>query len=522
MLNEDDFHKQTTLTDFIPSGVKATPLPRQIGPYKIESLLSRGGMSLLYLGLHPETKEMLAIKVLSPEFVTHPEMAEQFLKEAKIVGMTNHPNIVKLYGQGTWEGGLYIAMEFIRGVSLRQFIVQQSLSLRRSIDIILQVAYALCHLHSHGVIHGDLKPENILITEDGEVKVIDFGIARLHEEKPLGKAMKIAGTPNYMSPEQKESSSKMTFASDIFSLGVIAYELAMGKLSFGVIHPSLLPKGLRKIIEKALAVSISERYQDIIVFITDLSQYLKSGGLEKDRPGSDQVKELFETVQMAQQNLSPAILPNWPEFEIGLVKYRAPAQVGSYFDFFKFPDSTYGIVIAESTQSGLDGSVYIGVVRGMIRSLLLEKKEPFRSAHFLSMLNQMVHQDFLGQKFSLAFLRLSPRSDQLSFISCGLGGLIHVPQGSIKPRKLSSQNPLLGADSNIEFSETIDNWLAGDALTFHSLDPALESLLLETISENTLLSAQGQAEALLKKAALHPSFASQKNPKVLITLQRLG
>ncbi len=520
MLNDDDFHKQSTLTDVAAAAAKPTAFPRQIGPYKIESLLNKGGMSLLYLGLHPQTKEMIVVKVLSPEYVTHPEMVERFLKESKIIGMTNHPNIVKLYGQGAWEGGLYIAMEFIRGVSLRQFIVQQSLSLKRSIDIILQVSYALCHLHSHSVIHGDLKPENILITEEGEVKVIDFGIARLHEDKPVGT--KIAGTPNYMSPEQKEDPDKMTFASDIYSVGIIAYELAMGKLSFGVIHLSLLPRGLRKIIEKALAVSVSERYQDIVTFITDLSQYLKSGGLEKDKPGSDQVKEIFETIQMAQQNLSPSVLPSWPDFEIGLAKYRAPGQVGNYFDFFKFPDNTYGIVLAETSQGGLDASIYISVLRGMVRTLLLEKKEPLRSAPFLSTLNQMVTQDFLNQKFSFSFLRLSPRTDQLSYISCGLGGLIHIPQGSIKPRKLSSQNPVLGLDPNVEFAETIDNWEVGDMLTLHSLDAAFESILFQAISENTLLSAQGQAEAIFKKAAQHSAFATQKNPKILIALQRLG
>src|SRR5690606_36400224 len=110
---------------------------------------------------------------------------KQFLKEAEIIALSNHPNIVKLYGQGEWEKGLYIAMEFIQGVSLTQFILQNSLSIKRSLEILLQVAYALLHLHSHGVIHRDLKPENILITENGGVKVIDFGIAQLEQEAPL-------------------------------------------------------------------------------------------------------------------------------------------------------------------------------------------------------------------------------------------------------------------------------------------------------------------------------------------------
>jgi serine/threonine protein kinase len=514
---EEEFYKQTTLTDISSPKERAGPIPAKIGPYKIESLLSKGGMSVIYLGLHPETKELIIVKVLSPEYVTHPEMIERFLKEAKIIGMTNHPNIVKLFGQGTWEGGLYIAMEFIRGVSLKQFIIQQSLSLKRSVDIILQVAYALLHLHSHNVIHGDLKPENILITEDGEVKVIDFGIARLYGES--SHSTKIAGTPAYMAPEQKENTAKMSFSSDIYSLGIIAYELAMGKLSFGVIHPSLLPKGLRKIIQKALAISMDERYSDIMTFISDLSQYLKSGGLEKDKPGSDQLKEVLEMIQMAGQSLSPSTLPSWPGVEMGLTKYRAPGQGGSYFDFFKFPDNTYGIVMAESTAVNLDGTVYIGVLRGMIRTFLKDK--PF-DPMWITHVNQIVKEDWIGQKFSLAFLRLNPMLDTLSLTLCGLGGLVHASQGSTSPRKFSSQNPLVGQESNTEFFATVDNWAIGDMLTFYSLDVAMDTYLLEAIVENTLLSAQAQAEALIKKTATHTSFSLQKNPKVLITLQRIG
>ncbi|MDE3048213.1 MAG: serine/threonine protein kinase, partial [Verrucomicrobiota bacterium] len=183
------------------------PLPQQIGPYKVESLLSKGGMSVLYLGIHPTTSKPIVIKVLSPKYCKNKEMASRFLKEAAIIGMAHHPNIVRLYGQGAWEKGLYIAMEFVQGISLRQFIQQKSLTHQRALEIILQVAYALCHLHTHGVIHRDLKPENILITESGEIKVIDFGIAHLQGEagtERITQKRKVMGTPVYMSPEQKE------------------------------------------------------------------------------------------------------------------------------------------------------------------------------------------------------------------------------------------------------------------------------------------------------------------------------
>lgn len=511
----DNFFKQETLTDFT---VSKQDLPAKIGPYKIEGLLARGGMSLIYLGQHPHTKEMLVIKVLSPENVTHPELVAQFLKETKIIEMANHPNIVKLFSVGEWEGGLYIAMEFIRGVSLSQFIIQQSLSLKRSVDIILQVAYALAHLHSHGIIHGDLKPENILITEDGEVKVIDFGIARLHDEPKSIPAQKPIGTPAYMSPEQKEDPGKMTFASDIYSLGIIAYELAMGKLSFGVIHLSLLPKGVRKLIEKAVAISPDERYSSIIALITDLSQYLKSGGLEKDKPGTDQMKEFQEVIQTADQNLSPLTPPHWSDLEVGISKYRAPAQVGNYFDFFKFSDNSYGIVMAQTESSTLENAVFIASLRGVVRTIL---NAPY-SPDWISTLNSFIAHDPLGHKYAFAFLHLDHLNDSLTFSLCGLGSVIHVPQESQTPRKLTNQNPLIGKDANAEFMATTDNWQVGDSLLFHNIDPAAEPLLLETLNENRFLSPQPQAETLMKKIAAHFPQALHHHPKLLLSLHRVA
>jgi eukaryotic-like serine/threonine-protein kinase len=522
-MTDDTFYKQPTLTDVNPDDEPPSAIPRHIGPYKIESLLNKGGMSLLYMGIQPETRQMLAIKVLSPTFVTHPEMVAQFLKESKIIGMTNHPNIVKLYGEGQWEGGLYIAMEFIRGVSLRQFIEQQSLSLKRCIDIILQVAYALCHLHSHGVIHGDLKPENILITEDGIVKVIDFGIARLHEEikKERGKTLRIVGTPTYMSPEQKEDPSKISFASDIYALGIIAYELLSGKLSFGVIHLSQVPKGLRPILEKALAVSIQERYPDAIKFISDLSEYLKSGGLEKDRPGTDQLKEILETIQKAGWALSPSTLPSWPSLEMGIAKYKAIAQESCYYDFFKFPDNTSILLIAQPLQNGLETPIFCANLRGMIRALLAVQ-ENFSFPLFISALNRIVHEDPLGQKYAAAFLILSPSRDELSFLSCGLGNILHISPGHLTPHKLSNQNPPLGSPMRGDFELTVDNWNIGDILIFHSFDPSVDYTLQEALKESFFLSPQGKADALLKKVATLPLFAQDKKPQVLFSLHRIG
>ncbi len=518
-MSDSTFYKQPTLLETKISDT-APSLPEKIGPYKIESLLNRGGMSLLYLGIHPETRALITVKVLSPKYVTSPEMVSQFLRESKIVGLTNHPNIVKLYGEGEWEGGLYIAMEFIRGISLRQFIEQHSLSMKKSIDILLQVAHALSHLHSHGVIHGDLKPENILMTEDGEVKVIDFGIARLHEEakKEKGKSLKIIGTPTYMSPEQKEDPSSVSFASDIYALGIIAYELFIGKLSFGVIHLSQVPKGLRLILEKALAVSIQERYSNVLQLISDLSNYLKSGGLEKDRPGTDQIKEILELIQKADLALSLPAIASTLHYEGALARLKILGQTNPYFDALKFPDNSYGFVLAEPKMGGLETSVYLSNLRGMIRATAAAN-DKFAFPSFLTTLQQLIQFDPLNQAYALAFLILSPSRDELQLLCCGIGSLLHLASGSHKARKLHNFNPPLGSANRREWDITIDGWNVGDILIFHTLPPVSDPLVQETLENISLQSPQSQADNLIKKVA---PILSEKTTHLLASLHRIG
>ena len=205
-MNTDEFHKQPTHPFEVEK--EEHEVPAQIGPYQIEGLIEKGGMSYLYLSTQPETKKTTAVKALLPKFLSRPEVVQRFLNEAEIISMTNHPNIVKLYGHGQWEGGLYIAMEYIHGISLRKYLLQNPISLKRAIGIIIDIAYALCHLHTHGVIHRDLKPENILVTETGNIKVIDFGIAQLLTEQETPDStpkQRMVGTPIYISPEQREN-----------------------------------------------------------------------------------------------------------------------------------------------------------------------------------------------------------------------------------------------------------------------------------------------------------------------------
>lgn len=534
-MSENFFYKQDTLPHLTKE--MAPPLPQQIGPYKIESMLSRGGMSFLYLGLHPETSKLVAVKILSPSFATDETATERFLKEAHIISLSNHPNIVKLYGEGKWEQGLYIAMEWIRGISLRQFITQQSLSLRRALDIILQVAYALHHLHSHGIIHRDLKPENILITEEGGVKVIDFGISQINNDKGAASKIRqgIMGTPNYMSPEQKEDASKARFASDIYSLGIISYELILGKLSFGQLQLGLMPKGLKKIIEKALAPSLDDRYKNITDFINDISQYLTSGDIERERPGTDQIKEAIETFQKVSQSICNFSGSEWPEIELGIAKYPMATQFGLYVDKTHLDNGSFLFLIAESCASGLESIAYVAGMRGYIKALIHEMGERTKGswdlAQFSIKLNELMMKDSAKQTYAFAALLLDPYQEKLCYFNAGLNHLLHISsEGS--PRILASSNALIQSELAPTYTQVEDNWNVGDTVIFHSLSPShraepyqqkqTEKILLEALQEDAFLSAQPQAEALMKKAMLLSFQREQKQSRVLLSIQRIA
>jgi serine/threonine protein kinase len=451
-MKDEDFYQHQTLPCMT---LEEEEVPHRIGPYRIESLLKKGGMSYLYLGLHPEMEKPIAIKVLSPKYCTNKEAASRFLKEAQIIGMADHPNIVKLYGQGRWERGLYIAMELVQGISLRQFILQKTLSPNKALEIVLQISYALCHLHTHGVIHRDLKPENILITDSGKVKVIDFGIAQLQGEEESTEQPRLMGTPVYMSPEQRDNSAPVTYSTDIYALSMIAYELILGRLSHGIIHLSLLPKALRPIIEKSLLKNPEKRTEDIVEFITEITHYLKTQ--EKEEP----VKK-------------PSIkMPSFPNAEIGLAMEPG---MPLYVDFFKLPENRLCTVLAEPKGEKDSLLILRGMVRMAIQQAFFNGKKESHPIKILTALNQVLLDD--AMEFAFSFLLLNPDKDQLIFVSCNHLSLWIIPEGSTKVRSVSTPNPPLGRESNPTWLETACNWTIGDQLVLQipNVEPDIHNL----------------------------------------------
>jgi serine/threonine-protein kinase len=269
------------------------------GRYQIVSELGRGSMGVVYQGFDPIIGRTVAIKTMLTEGFAPAEFEEykaRFQREAQSAGVLAHPNIVTVYDFGEDSGVLYLAMEFLEGKSLQALVEEQTiLPVETIIPMYEQVCSALDHAHRHRIVHRDIKPANIMILESGLVKVTDFGIAKMMS-MGMTQAGQILGTPNYMSPEQVKGRS-VDGRADIFSLGVILYELVTGEKPFGgqnittVIYKIInenpispreldatIPVGLSYVIQKALAKSPDERYQTCRELAEDLRNYRSVGG----------------------------------------------------------------------------------------------------------------------------------------------------------------------------------------------------------------------------------------------------
>ncbi|MCX7627234.1 MAG: serine/threonine-protein kinase [Methylophilaceae bacterium] len=278
-----------------------------LGRYQVEKELGKGAMGVVYLGTDPKISRTVAIKTmaLAQEFEPDElaEVKERFFREAETAGRLNHPNIVTIYDAGEEHDLCYIAMEFLKGKDLTPYTKPgHLLPIPRVMDIVLKVADALDYAHAHNVVHRDIKPANIMYEmETGNVKVTDFGIARITDSSKTKTGM-VLGTPSYMSPEQL-SGKKVDGRSDLFSLGVMTYQLTTGQLPFQgdsmatlmfkianephapatTLRPDL-PPCLSAIIDKMLEKDFEKRYQRGAEIVADLRKcwaIIKAGMVKK-------------------------------------------------------------------------------------------------------------------------------------------------------------------------------------------------------------------------------------------------
>ncbi len=304
---------------------------RAIKHYQVEELLGKGGMGVVYKARDTRLGRPVALKVLPPEFTRDEDRKARFLQEARAAARVTHPAIAQVYDVDEGPEGVFIAMELVEGKTVKSLIQGRELDLLGALEIAQQVGGGLQKAHEQGIVHRDIKPENIMVTADGHAKVLDFGLAKLLEpnapEAPEGishmetlaktQAGFVLGTLRYMSPEQARGQA-VDHRSDIFSLGVVLYEMVTGQLPFSgstaldtlhaiafeetrpmtALRPNL-PPSLQRVVTRCLRKRAQDRYPDAKELVGDLKtvQHEVESGISSKAPLALRLQEHWRSLR---------------------------------------------------------------------------------------------------------------------------------------------------------------------------------------------------------------------------------
>lgn len=394
---------------FIPPA--PAELTRHFPQLDILTLLGQGGMGAVYLARQTKLDRLVALKVLPPNLVQDPAFAERFTREARALARLNHPNIVSVHDFGESGGLYYFIMEYVDGASLRQVLLEGRLSSAESLKIVPQLCDALQYAHDEGIIHRDIKPENILLDKKGRVKIADFGLAKLVGAAPanytLTGSRQIMGTPHYMAPEQMEKPQTVDHRADIYSLGVVFYEMLTGELPLGRFappsHKAAVDGRLDEVVLRALAKEPQERYQKISDLKAEVEGAPPVAGPVAQRRTRRAVGVRFT---LAEPRRGKAL---------GMVRLEDAALVFEYeLDYFGF----YRTTPPEERAIDIGIAIMHGLRFGFCRTAVKEKRVP---------LAELVHFT-LEKGWRSATLHISTsRFNTFDGLPCGRMGQIAVP-----------------------------------------------------------------------------------------------
>lgn len=321
------------------------------GRYEIHELLGVGGMAYVYKAYDNIEKRWVAIKILKEELAGNSDFLRRFRNESKAIAVLSHPNIVKVYDVSFGDRIQYIVMEYIDGITLKQYIEQQGeIKWREALYFTVQILRALQHAHEKGIIHRDIKPQNIMLLEDGTIKVTDFGIARFSQAETQTMTDKAIGSVHYIAPEQARG-GYINDKADIYSVGVMLYEMLTGQLPFVAdnavsvaimqmqaeptppsrINPSI-PKGLEEITMHAMEKNPAQRFPSAADMLEDVERFRRDPeivfhyGEQVDRAYAGTSADIYGNVQ---QNAAPQKYNDNYEYEEEYVRSKNGARASN-------------------------------------------------------------------------------------------------------------------------------------------------------------------------------------------------
>ncbi len=340
------------------------------GRYEIIEIIGVGGMAVVYKAFDNIEHKIVAVKILKNEFLENEDFKRRFKNESKAIALLSHENIVKIYDVSNGNMLQYIVMEYVEGITLKEYIVQQGkVSPREAIYYITQILRALQHAHDKGIVHRDIKPQNIMLISDGTIKVTDFGIARFSRGGTRTMTEGAIGSVHYISPEQAKGSI-IDAKTDLYSVGVMLYELLTGTLPFqsdNVVSVALMqlqndpvkpreinpeiPVGLEQIIIRAMQKNVNDRYQSASEILRDIEEFKKNPNIKFNY-------SMFS-------NTTSSLLTDESDDEVRLAPNTAPSEP------VREPEENEEIEPVEADNDAMAKKKTIAVLSGVLAALVI-------------------------------------------------------------------------------------------------------------------------------------------------------
>lgn len=485
------------------------PLEKLHETYQPEFLLQEGRYTNVYLGKMQGSSIPVVIKLIKSAMFTNPKAVQLLSNEATVLQKSTHAHIVNCIDFGKEENHVYLVSEFIQGIKLTTLIENNSLSYQKCLDVILQIAYAVLHLHSHNIVHKDIKPANIMLSEEGTAKLIDFGIA---SEITSSNAPQLGiGSYGYMCPEQQAHPSRAKPYFDIYALGVVAYELLTGTFSQGKFRFQSIPSILQPLLRKALSVDPKERYPDIVDFIHDLSNAIQETYKDNTILSQD-LKQFCERLVTEKQRSLPHTPPQWNEMNIGFAKAPIYSMFPAIFDFVSFQNNTSMFYYATCTSNRIENMVQLSHLHGMIHQYIDNKlpstdHSPFLLKDFFAALNDSVYKRTYLDTFSLGVIHFNPSDQFYTFVGSGTFALWNRKNGKNKYSKQNYSTPFLGKEQSPSWNILSESWMEHDRVLFPLLFQSVASTNVEQTIQDTLVE-HGSHSSTATSHALHRSLTS--------------
>lgn len=408
----------------------------------------------VFVGLD-EQDRLVLIKLLEKNKITNLDYEAEFIQETNALTVLNSNVVSKILKHGANNDFIYIVTEYINGVPLSNLISYEILSEKTLLNIILQVAEAMAYVHKHGVIHSDLSPKNIIITNDGCVKIIDFGLS--HFINSIQNNIASGGTPSYIAPEVLNNPSSISPASDIFALGIIIYEVFIGKESHGNVDLSDIPIGIRSIIKKAIEKNPKDRFEDMDAFVKELYKY----------KGSDTLSKFITDSNIKRNNVS-----NIASFSRAISNIPVFSKIKNFK--IAFSKKLYGIenvcsvyqvlndeiVLLVSEPSDQHDPIMASAIFGAIGISINFEND---LSNLISSINDFVIKFFAGRVLKLIAIKII--NDEFKILCFGYENLF-FKKYSLNALKLKTEKTSIGKYALNESEYISDKIESGDVLIF--------------------------------------------------------